>query len=543
VFTYTVLIKHLEMKPPRPWRGIHRIASLAALTFLVLAVLHKLLSVVRPIRRVEVGTIGMPAMDLGEVPVPTSILAGTSSPLPSPSAVRKESEFNHAVASVKDVSLSKSNVLKASPAGMPWNDFVKLPRKPISKRHATPIVKKSNIQICPPDTEVELSKPQQTIDQAQWCSWALDKKGGNVRVGHSWGTLKEKELRDRFDNWNCNLAARGQNPSCTAAWGDEYIKSWIKSPVASISCDNRKTSKVQCFDNYKSDRQCVFENMQINFALQEKVARPGLDTFTKKFDKGFLSLDCDSNPNPEYIKFHYLYSTQLTPKTSQKSSGPAMCDYVINGTVILYSHDDIRNLAHTMNDIMNIWQLLWLHNLASAAAEVTLLSIDSFALGYNFEDRIDSEFFRVYRKTFRSVLSGKRDFGESSTLCLQRVIMQPSPPTLYTWDSWAFDNDCSFRGPSSLFQRFNVHVRNKLGLLRQNQTQTHLSILLLFRKQVKNNWGFERTTRNALVRDCVVTPRSSYLACMHIYVLSTECRSCDPRAEQLPPHKSFVRDP
>jgi hypothetical protein len=33
---------------------------------------------------------------------------------------------------------------------------------------------------------------------------------------------------------------------------------------------------------------------------------------------------------------------------------------VINETVLLYSHDNIRNLAHTLNDLMNVWLMLWL---------------------------------------------------------------------------------------------------------------------------------------------------------------------------------------
>jgi hypothetical protein len=186
------------------------------------------------------------------------------------------------------------------------------------------------------------------------------------------------------------------------------------------------------------------------------------------------------------------------------------CDYVINGTVVLFSHDDIRNLAHTMNDILNVWQLLWLHKLAANTRDLTFLNIDSFALGYNFNDRIDSEFFAAYKNTFQAVLSGKefmsqRTSNQHTNVCIQRVVMQSQPPTLYTWDSWSFDNDCTFRGPSSLFQRFNLHVRKNLGLLTSSgdtnaDTQEKLNVLLIFRKKAPNNWGNERTMRNALVR-------------------------------------------
>jgi hypothetical protein len=107
------------------------------------------------------------------------------------------------------------------------------------------------------------------------------------------------------------MASKGINPSCNAVWGDEYINTWTNATVKSISCDRSKSSSVRCIDNFKGDRQCVFDNVQINFGLEKTMPRIGLDTFTKKFEKGFVAVDCDSNPKSEYIKFHYLYSTQV----------------------------------------------------------------------------------------------------------------------------------------------------------------------------------------------------------------------------------------
>eukprot|EP01034_Spumella_vulgaris_P037705 gene37705-46518_t len=33
-----------------------------------------------------------------------------------------------------------------------------------------------------------------------------------------------------------------------------------------------------------------------------------------------------------------------------------------DGTVLLYSHDYLINLGHTLNDMMNVWLMLWLTN-------------------------------------------------------------------------------------------------------------------------------------------------------------------------------------
>jgi hypothetical protein len=42
----------------------------------------------------------------------------------------------------------------------------------------------------------------------------------------------------------------------------------------------------------------------------------------------------------------------------------------------------------------------------------------------------------------------------------------PRPVLLFTWDGWWNDMKCSFVGPSSLFQRYNLQTRaNYLTLL------------------------------------------------------------------------------
>ena len=40
-----------------------------------------------------------------------------------------------------------------------------------------------------------------------------------------------------------------------------------------------------------------------------------------------------------------------------------------------------RNLGHTLNDVFNVWMMLWLEGLAPYARQVDLLNVDSFKLG------------------------------------------------------------------------------------------------------------------------------------------------------------------
>jgi len=43
--------------------------------------------------------------------------------------------------------------------------------------------------------------------------------------------------------------------------------------------------------------------------------------------------------------------------------------------------NNYRNLGHTLNDIFNVWMMLWLEGLAPYARQVDLLNVDSFKLG------------------------------------------------------------------------------------------------------------------------------------------------------------------
>ena len=52
-----------------------------------------------------------------------------------------------------------------------------------------------------------------------------------------------------------------------------------------------------------------------------------------------------------------------------------------------------------------------------------------------------------------------------STVCFKRLIFQPIPLILFTWDGWWQDMKCSFVGPSSLFQRWNLKLRSNYNLL------------------------------------------------------------------------------
>jgi hypothetical protein len=66
----------------------------------------------------------------------------------------------------------------------------------------------------------------------------------------------------------------------------------------------------------------------------------------------------------------------------------------------------------------------------------------------------------------------------------------PKPVILFTWDGWWTDMECSFLGPSSLFQRWNLHIRHNYGLLNKPAghppSNGNLQVLLILRRM--NSW-------------------------------------------------------
>jgi len=95
------------------------------------------------------------------------------------------------------------------------------------------------------------------------------------------------------------------------------------------------------------------------------------------------------------------------------------------------------------------------------------------------------------------------DYGRK-TLCVKKLILQPLPPRFFIWESWFIDLPCSFIGPSSLYQRYNLHVRHSYNLLANSEngiiahTDKVLRVLLVVRKINKNLWGSNRSSRNYL---------------------------------------------
>jgi len=129
-----------------------------------------------------------------------------------------------------------------------------------------------------------------------------------------------------------------------------------------------------------------------------------------------------------------------------------------------------------------------------------------------FLDDKNHSFFLTYEKNLQRIYRAT-EFSRS-TVCAKGGFFVPAKtPLLFVWEGYsAFDSPCSFVGPSSLFQRWNFHVRDSYGLLlpedkpqqQQQQLQQSLTIMLLVRNVKVNLWGSNRSSRNYLNKEAIV---------------------------------------
>lgn len=89
------------------------------------------------------------------------------------------------------------------------------------------------------------------------------------------------------------------------------------------------------------------------------------------------------------------------------------------------------------------------------------------------------------------------DFAKkgSPKVCFKHLIMQPRPVILFTWHGWWHDVECTFKGPSSLFQRWNLQMRRNYGLLQEAMpTNERIQVLLVVRS-ARAGGGTHQSTR------------------------------------------------
>lgn len=467
------------MKPSGGWLTVIAAALAAFVTFLTLYVLHTNI-----FSSQQGPQHGESSPNVHTVPRYTDGTRSSANGVPGPSRAQSTSL----------IQWGKSHYLTKK--SIPWQEFIHskgaVTRKTPSKPSPTfeSVLHNAALRTCPASVVNALQKPALKQTDIEWCQWATSPTGGGVMVGKSWGTLAKAEDRTRFDSLNCNAVTADHNPSCDDAWGDDFVRKWRSQRNRNVQCNNPAGSNIECHVSDNKEKFCVLENVMIDFAKAQKINKGTAKVASKKFAQDYMSMDCHEGTVEPAFTFPHLLSPSRPP------SSKAVCDYVVEDTVLLFSHDNIRNMAHTLNDVMNVWLMLWLDGRAGNTSTMPFLTIDALKLYNNFDDLVN-QYFTTCEKTFGAILRGA-DFGQG-TLCLRRVLTQPLPARGFVWDNWHNDLPCSFVGPSSLYQRWNLQVRHSFGLLssavRQKFASQVLKVVLIVRTEEHNDWGSYRTSR------------------------------------------------
>ena len=373
-----------------------------------------------------------------------------------------------------------------------WAELVRLPAAALSGGNEEALAELRSaeqlLQVCSATRVSAVTRPMLSDEAFKFCQWALASGpgNGNVKVGKSYGNL-DGQQKEKYESYYCNSVDGGRNPTCDDAFGDEQIRSWRANPVDEktvplCGAPRSYTSRLHCSDSRSKARFCVFENALMDFAKMKTVSR-AFSTDTRSWSRGFLSTDCDTTLDGPAINYYDFYA----PKAKTRG---ATCDFVFDEPVLVVSHDQSKNLGHTMNDYMNTWAQLWLAGVGASVSQVTLLSLDAVREGHNYQDEL-FQFGMHYAKSFARVLRAS-DFlaampggGEAPKVCFKRLVFLPRPYLLFTWDGWWQDLACPLLGPSAVFQRWNVQVRQSYGLLQPavlEQTNKALHVLLVVRE-------------------------------------------------------------
>ena len=99
------------------------------------------------------------------------------------------------------------------------------------------------------------------------------------------------------------------------------------------------------------------------------------------WERGVIATDCGDGAQDDIG-----YFSQYKPDI--EGSSDATCDIVFNRTVLAYSHENIKHLGHTMNDLLNIWSMLWVSNNLYKSSDIVFLNIDGFRKNKIYEDQL-----------------------------------------------------------------------------------------------------------------------------------------------------------
>eukprot|EP00597_Dinobryon_sp_UTEXLB2267_P004669 CAMPEP_0170068466 /NCGR_PEP_ID=MMETSP0019_2-20121128/7433_1 /TAXON_ID=98059 /ORGANISM="Dinobryon sp., Strain UTEXLB2267" /LENGTH=522 /DNA_ID=CAMNT_0010276123 /DNA_START=338 /DNA_END=1906 /DNA_ORIENTATION=+ len=301
-----------------------------------------------------------------------------------------------------------------------------------------------------------------------WCKHA--QRNHHVVIGHSWGSLSKSQIF-KWDRVNCNeLLAIGKRLPCSHRWAWPFFSDWLGQSeegqgagrkVGAVQRAVEGVSSVTCAVNFKASSFCKLNNVRMDFS---KMVQSGL---TRSFSSGFVTTFGRKLPDASMPSIPGL--THLSTDISFSFESDAQCDIVESRPSFVLSNDDIFNLGHYSNDLMNVWNMLVLANADSTQS--LLINIDGYRVGgpaggpahrMMVPEQPDSHgpYVGYYESWFNEVKKAV-DYSGKRVCFTGGLFLPPDPGVAWFWNDWGQVNDCSLKAASPLYQSFNLFLRQR----------------------------------------------------------------------------------
>lgn len=322
-----------------------------------------------------------------------------------------------------------------------------------------------NINTCDKDQQtIYMKTPDIPNDQLEFCKIAHNSY--RVIVGHSWGNLP-KNMQSKWNDYNCNqLITVGRLLSCNDTWGWPFLFSWVaENNVKTYITNNNKTklSNIRCGSNSKNSIFCKMINVRLDFS------KSIIHGDSRTFEDGFLTTYGIQNqeifygsPNHKHIDSNENPNIKWMDKEE--------CDIIENRPTFLTSNDDIFNLAHYINDVMDLWTIIILSGKNSK--DSNLINMDGYRKGgpaSNAQHRLmlrsqpdyHGPFISYYKSWFANIT--KAIDYENEKVCYKELYLPHFPGVAWYWFGWGGVPaiECTLKGPSPIFQSFNYFLLNR----------------------------------------------------------------------------------
>ena len=264
---------------------------------------------------------------------------------------------------------------------------------------------------------------------------------------------------------SCSSAAanisQGPPSICSKNYGWDMISTWLNNHALVIS----GVSEVICAVNEDNYSFCKFSNVTIDFShskphgLVRRFTEGFFTTYGKKLIKRF-AFDIPFIQHKE--------DEDLENDWNNSFRGGLEYDFFETRPAFIISHDDIFNLGHHMNDIMNVWHMSVMAR--RNMKQSVLINFDGLrtngpAGGPPHRLMVPSSpdthgpYIDYYNSWFQEVKMAM-DY-KSERVRFAELYVPSNPYYPWFWNSWRTENECALKESSPLYQSFNLFLRNR----------------------------------------------------------------------------------